>query len=184
MEDVRKNEKERRNELETLQQDHQEEQVVEVFNKKEVKRCHYEDWTKTKGTLALDGLHSNFITPQIIATSRPTRKAIEEHSLYKRLRELDVRLIVNLQQPFEHPKCAEEGLKHLFFLLFFFVVLHLVLLVPSFFPYGFLWQIPLFSCLLLLLLLLLLHPRFSITHRFSPSSSFSSFPSLFSRVHL
>jgi len=78
--------------------------------------CIYEDWRRTSmgaanpSPVAIQGLHSNFIIPEIIASARPTTRAIMQYNLLEQLKSLNVRLIVNLQQPFENAFCGNEPL--------------------------------------------------------------------------
>jgi len=71
--------------------------------------CHYEDWKRVPGGLvAVRGLHSNFITSDIIASSRPSSQLINNHRILSQLRQLNVQLVVNLQQPNENIFCSPD----------------------------------------------------------------------------
>jgi hypothetical protein len=43
--------------------------------------CKYENWKLNHNKNAIDGLHSNFINPNILATQRPTERIIKEYDL-------------------------------------------------------------------------------------------------------
>jgi hypothetical protein len=45
------------------------------------KGCKYEDWHQQNGKSAILGLHSNWIGTNILGTSRPSNKLIQEHNI-------------------------------------------------------------------------------------------------------
>jgi hypothetical protein len=45
------------------------------------KGCKYEDWQQQNGKSAILGLHSNWIGTNILGTSRPSDKLIQEHNI-------------------------------------------------------------------------------------------------------
>ncbi|KNE57881.1 hypothetical protein AMAG_04726 [Allomyces macrogynus ATCC 38327] len=55
---------------------------------------------------AIDGLYSNWITPEILAMQRPAAPLMREHDLPARFRDQGIGAIVNLQQLREHPTCG------------------------------------------------------------------------------
>lgn len=68
----------------------------------------YKLWTKTpSNTNAIDGLYSNWITSQLLATARPSTRLIKEHNLIEIFLEHEIKAIINLQQPNEHELCGD-----------------------------------------------------------------------------
>ncbi|KNE59062.1 hypothetical protein AMAG_03409 [Allomyces macrogynus ATCC 38327] len=55
---------------------------------------------------AIDGLYSNWITPEILAMQRPAAPLMREHDLPARFRDKGIGAIMNLQQLREHPTCG------------------------------------------------------------------------------
>ena len=45
------------------------------------KNCSKEVWTKCKGPLAIQGLHSNMIEGKLIGSQRPSTRLIKEHGV-------------------------------------------------------------------------------------------------------
>ncbi len=58
---------------------------------------------------AIEGLHSNYITENIIASQRPCEILIEKYKLVSKFKELNISLIVNLQREGEHPFCGPNA---------------------------------------------------------------------------
>lgn len=75
------------------------------------KSCKHEDWTKCKNP-AIQGLHSNWINEQIIASQRLSNRLIKEFDIIKQLKEKNVGAIINLQEMGEHPHCGDGIIKN------------------------------------------------------------------------
>ena len=58
---------------------------------------------------AIEGLHSNYITENIIASQRPCEILIDKYKLISKFKELNISLIVNLQREGEHPFCGPNA---------------------------------------------------------------------------
>ena len=65
-------------------------------------RCPQEDYlTNKKQPNAIKGLHSNWITDNILAMQRPSERLIKEFNLYESWRKEGITTILNLQEPGE-----------------------------------------------------------------------------------
>jgi hypothetical protein len=74
-------------------------------------KCKHENW-KNCDNPAITGLHSNFITEEVIASQRPSTILIQEHNLIEVFKQLKIGLIVNVQREGEHPYCGpNKGLE-------------------------------------------------------------------------
>jgi hypothetical protein len=72
--------------------------------------CKHEDFRKNKNKHnAINGLHSNFITDEIIAAQRPSTILINKFNLIQVFKEMNIGLIVNVQREGEHPYCGPNG---------------------------------------------------------------------------
>lgn len=72
--------------------------------------CKHEDFRKNKNKHnAINGLHSNFITDEIIAAQRPSTILINNFNLIQVFKEMNIGLIVNVQREGEHPYCGPNG---------------------------------------------------------------------------
>jgi protein tyrosine phosphatase domain-containing protein 1 len=69
--------------------------------------CKHEDFTKTTGKIAIHGLHSNFVTDNIIASQRLSSRLIKQYNIYEQFKALKVYAVVNLQERGEHPHCGD-----------------------------------------------------------------------------
>lgn len=80
------------------------------------KTCKYENWTLRKNN-AIHGLNSSWVTPNIIASQRPSSTLIRKYKIvnqFKRYRfwfhlisqRLGVAAIINLEEKGEHPNCG------------------------------------------------------------------------------
>ncbi|CAI5995798.1 unnamed protein product [Closterium sp. NIES-64] len=67
--------------------------------------CRHEDFRLQNGQEAFRGLHSDWVTNELLACARPTDAMIEE-GLADRFAERGIRLIVNLEEAGEHPWCG------------------------------------------------------------------------------
>ncbi|GJP57377.1 hypothetical protein CLOM_g16399 [Closterium sp. NIES-68] len=67
--------------------------------------CRHEDFRLQNGEEAFRGLHSDWVTNELLACARPTDAMIED-GLAHRFAERGIRLIVNLEEPGEHPWCG------------------------------------------------------------------------------
>eukprot|EP01135_Chromosphaera_perkinsii_P005892 Nk52_evm25s370 gene=Nk52_evmTU25s370 len=75
------------------------------------KACKYENfdhrWVNQRVSRnAIAGLYSNWITPNIVASSRPSNTLIAMFDLVTKFKKLGISSIFNLQEPFEHPHCG------------------------------------------------------------------------------
>ncbi|KAK3273738.1 hypothetical protein CYMTET_18039 [Cymbomonas tetramitiformis] len=71
------------------------------------RNCRHEDYKRQKGPAAVMGLHSNWITKDVLGMARPNDKAIREHGIVDQFVDLGIEAIVNLQELGEHPTCGE-----------------------------------------------------------------------------
>ncbi len=83
------------------------------WEKKDKFKCLFCGWSKCKHENYLNnpysvikGLHSDFITPDIIASQRPSTTLILEHNIIDTFQEMGIGLIVNVQREGEHPYCG------------------------------------------------------------------------------
>ena len=72
------------------------------------KKCKYENYLNNKNN-SITGLHSNYITPELIASQRPSDILIHKYNLIQVFKELNIGLIVNLQREGEHPNCGPNA---------------------------------------------------------------------------
>ena len=70
-------------------------------------KCKREDWTRQGGTGAIRGLHSDWVTPDILACQRPSTRLIKEYGLIDVFLKHNIRAVFNLQQSGEHPLCGD-----------------------------------------------------------------------------
>jgi hypothetical protein len=70
------------------------------------KSCKSEDWTRHPSP-AIQGLHSDWITDEILATQRPSTKLINEFHITKSFTDNFIFSIFCLQEPGEHPYCGD-----------------------------------------------------------------------------
>ena len=56
----------------------------------------------------IDGLHSNWVTGDVLACQRPSTRIIKEFDLINQFKRNRITAIVNLQEPFEHPFCGDK----------------------------------------------------------------------------
>lgn len=68
--------------------------------------CPKENWKKCAEP-AVQGLHSNWVTPHIIASQRLSNRLIEEYDIMGQFRDLGVTAVLNLEEPGEHPYCGD-----------------------------------------------------------------------------
>ncbi|KAK9806168.1 hypothetical protein WJX72_003967 [[Myrmecia] bisecta] len=68
--------------------------------------CTKEDWEHQRGTPAFLGLHSNWVTPEVLAMARPWQENVVRHSLVQRFQEAQIGMILNLQEVGEHAHCG------------------------------------------------------------------------------
>ena len=73
-------------------------------------KCKHENYkTNLAYNNAITGLHSNFITDDVIASQRPSQFLIEYYKLLAAFKALGIGLIVNLQREGEHPYCGPNA---------------------------------------------------------------------------
>ncbi|KAG8576564.1 hypothetical protein GDO81_009902 [Engystomops pustulosus] len=73
------------------------------------RECRYEgpeDWTLEQQ--AIRGLYSSWITDQILATSRPSTRLIQNYNITEQFHKYGVRSLVNAQLPWEHGHCGDS----------------------------------------------------------------------------
>ena len=74
------------------------------------KNCKHENYLNNiKNNNAIEGLNSNFITEDIIASQRPSEVLIQQFHLVHVFKEMNIGLIVNLQREGEHPYCGPNA---------------------------------------------------------------------------
>ena len=74
------------------------------------RKCKHENYKNNiLNNNAIEGLHSNYITDNIIASQRPCEVLIEKYKLISKFKELNISLIVNLQREGEHPFCGPNA---------------------------------------------------------------------------
>ncbi|XP_024535677.1 protein tyrosine phosphatase domain-containing protein 1-like isoform X2 [Selaginella moellendorffii] len=73
-------------------------------------RCRCEDFKQQKGQPAIVGLHSNWVTDNIVATARPSDALIGDYSVLEQFAKCGLGAIFNLQEPGEHGDCG-PGIK-------------------------------------------------------------------------
>lgn len=65
-------------------------------------KCDQENYLKNKILPnAIEGLHSNWITDNILAMQRPSERLIKEYNLYAKFKDKNIRTVLNLQEPGE-----------------------------------------------------------------------------------
>jgi hypothetical protein len=70
------------------------------------KKCRHEDW-RVNPNSAIRGLNSDWITPNILATQRPSSRLIKEYGIIDQFHKHGIGSIYNLEEPGEHPFCAD-----------------------------------------------------------------------------
>jgi putative component of toxin-antitoxin plasmid stabilization module len=70
------------------------------------KSCAHEDW-KTIKNPALQGLNSNWINNDIVASQRLSNRLIKEFDLMAQFKEKNIGAVINLQEPGEHANCGD-----------------------------------------------------------------------------
>lgn len=68
--------------------------------------CKHEDFHRHPNP-AIPGLHSDWVTDDILATQRLSSRLIKRHALMDEFRRQDIRAVFNLQLPGEHPYCGD-----------------------------------------------------------------------------
>ena len=72
-------------------------------------KCKHENYLNNKSNNAIKGLHSNFITENIIASQRPSEILITKYNLVQSFKDMNIGLIINLQREGEHPYCGPNA---------------------------------------------------------------------------
>lgn len=70
-------------------------------------RCGHTAFMRQTPPGPIDGLHSNWVTGDVLACQRPSSRIIEEFDLIGQFRRNRITAIVNLQEPGEHPFCGD-----------------------------------------------------------------------------
>lgn len=68
--------------------------------------CKHENWTLHKNP-ALEGLNSDWITENILATQRLSSRLIKEFKILEQFKVKNITSVFNLQLPGEHPYCGD-----------------------------------------------------------------------------
>lgn len=68
-------------------------------------RCKHENYLNNSMSV-IKGLHSDFITDEIVASQRPSTVLINKFNLVQTFKEMNIGLIVNVQREGEHPYCG------------------------------------------------------------------------------
>ncbi|XP_073510798.1 protein tyrosine phosphatase domain-containing protein 1-like [Phyllobates terribilis] len=71
--------------------------------------CRYEgpeDWTVEQQ--AIRGLYSSWITDEILATSRPSTRLIQDYKITEQFHKYGIRSLINAQHPWEHGHCGDS----------------------------------------------------------------------------
>ena len=71
------------------------------------KQCNYENPAKMKSEeMAINGLYSSWITPDILATARPSTEVIKKFDVIGQFSQTGIKSLINLQHPGEHSSCG------------------------------------------------------------------------------
>ena len=71
------------------------------------KQCKYENPAKMKSEeMAINGLYSSWITPDILATARPSTEVIKKFDVIGQFSQTGIKSLINLQHPGEHSSCG------------------------------------------------------------------------------
>ena len=71
------------------------------------KQCKYENPAKMKTEeMAINGLYSSWVTPDILATARPSTEVIKKYDVIRQFSEMGIKSLINLQHPGEHNSCG------------------------------------------------------------------------------
>lgn len=68
--------------------------------------CKVENW-KLHPNPAIQGLNSDWITPEILATQRPSTRLLQEFKILEQFKSHNITSIFNLQLAGEHPYCGD-----------------------------------------------------------------------------
>ena len=71
------------------------------------KSCKREDWTKQEDTSAIQGLHSTWVSANVLGMQRPSRRLIREFNIVEQFKKAGVGAVINLQLAGEHPHCGD-----------------------------------------------------------------------------
>lgn len=56
---------------------------------------------------AIAGLHSDWLTSDILAMQRPSSRLIREHKIISQFKRHRIKAVINVQLPGEHPLCGD-----------------------------------------------------------------------------
>ncbi|XP_068719104.1 protein tyrosine phosphatase domain-containing protein 1-like [Montipora capricornis] len=82
-------------------------------------KCKYENPSRIKtDQMAINGLYSSWVTPDILATARPSTEVIKKYNVLQQFARSGIKSIINLQHPGEHASCGfglepESGFSYL-----------------------------------------------------------------------
>ena len=71
------------------------------------KSCKREDWTKQADAPAIQGLHSTWVSANVLAMQRPSSRLIKQYGIIDQFKKANVGAIINLQLAGEHPHCGD-----------------------------------------------------------------------------
>eukprot|EP00741_Cyanophora_paradoxa_P012479 tig00020610_g12058.t1 len=71
------------------------------------KTCKHEDFRRQGGASAIDGLHSSWVTPNLLAMQRPSTRIIKEHDVLAQFKKHSIGAVINCQIPNEHAFCGD-----------------------------------------------------------------------------
>lgn len=71
------------------------------------KQCKYENPAKMKSEeMAINGLYSSWVTPDILATARPSTEVVKKFDIIGQFSQTGIKSLINLQHPGEHSSCG------------------------------------------------------------------------------
>mmetsp|Transcript_2771 Transcript_2771/g.2927 ORF Transcript_2771/g.2927 Transcript_2771/m.2927 type:complete len:466 (-) Transcript_2771:584-1981(-) len=68
--------------------------------------CKNENWLRHPNA-AIEGLHSDWITEDILAMQRPSERLIQEYNILEQFQDNGILAVLNVQLPGEHPSCGD-----------------------------------------------------------------------------
>ena len=69
--------------------------------------CKREDWRRQTEPCAIRGLHSSWVTEDVLAMQRPSSRLLHEYGILEQFQAHGVGAIINLQEPGEHALCGD-----------------------------------------------------------------------------
>ncbi|ESO03641.1 hypothetical protein HELRODRAFT_146072, partial [Helobdella robusta] len=71
------------------------------------KNCKYDCADRWQDQQAIEGIYSTWITPNILAMTRPSTAMIEKYDIILQFKKAKIKSIINLQIPGEHEFCGQ-----------------------------------------------------------------------------